>query len=238
LLRIYQLLSCQTVIISERSNAIQIAKSNEAQQPIDAGVPIQPQFEPPPFQPPQFEPPPFNPPMMPNGPPKQDVGEGTYLVQSITRVTDLAAVTNSVRGYGYNDGICIFAAWAGVGQSVIMGSPLNADTDYVFLAAGDDDARIIGLEIINPFGNMVAWDRRDNPSAMVTFRPAWKKWGTARIVKPGTVILHSRADDVIPFADSEELAKYSGATLIEVGTDHRLADQEPLEAMLKACESR
>ncbi len=55
-------------------------------------------------------------------------------------------------------------------------------------------------------------------------------------MKPGTVILHSRADDVVVFADSEELARTSGATLIEVGTDHRLADPEPLAAMLRACE--
>jgi hypothetical protein len=53
-------------------------------------------------------------------------------------------------------------------------------------------------------------------------------------VKPGTVILHSRADDVLPFADSEELVRTSGlpaTALIEVGTDHRLADPESLEAM-------
>ena len=46
-----------------------------------------------------------------------------------------------------------------------------------------------------------------------------------------------RADDVIPFA--EELLANSGLpteTLIEVGDDHRLADPEPLEAMLEACE--
>jgi hypothetical protein len=54
--------------------------------------------------------------------------------------------------------------------------------------------------------------------------------------KLGTVILLSRADEVVPFADSEELASNSRATLIEVGTDHRLADPEPLVAMLKACE--
>jgi hypothetical protein len=59
--------------------------------------------------------------------------------------------------------------------------------------------------------------------------------GSARKMKPGTVILHSRADDVVPFAHSEELARNSGATLIEIGTDHRLADSEPLAAMLKAC---
>ena len=46
---------------------------------------------------------------------------------------------------------------------------------------------------------------------LVLLCPAWKKWGTARTVKPGTVILHSRADDVVPFADSEELVKNSGA---------------------------
>ncbi len=71
---------------------------------------------------------------------------------------------------------------------------------------------------------------------LVLLCPAWKKYGTARTVKPGTVILHSRADDVVLFADSEELARTSGATLVEVGDDHRLADPEPLAAMLKACE--
>ena len=43
---------------------------------------------------------------------------------------------------------------------------------------------------------------------------------------------------MIPFADSEELIKNSGlpeSALIEVGNDHRLADDEPLEAMLVAC---
>ena len=70
---------------------------------------------------------------------------------------------------------------------------------------------------------------------LVLLCPAWKKWGTVKTVKPGTVILHSRADDVVPFGDSEELARNSRATLIEVGTDHRLADPEPLAAMLRAC---
>ena len=71
---------------------------------------------------------------------------------------------------------------------------------------------------------------------LVLLCPAWKNWGKATTVKPDTVILHSRADDVIPFADSEELAKNSGAKLIEVGSDHRLADPEPLAAMLRVCE--
>jgi hypothetical protein len=87
-------------------------------------------------------------------------------------------------------------------------------------------------------GGAVAMNITCAGAKLVLLCPAWKKWGTARTVKPGTVILHSRADDVVPFADSEELARSSGATLIEVGTDHRLADPEPLAAMLRACENQ
>jgi hypothetical protein len=42
----------------------------------------------------------------------------------------------------------------------------------------------------------------------------------------------------LPFADSEELVRNSGLpawALVEVGSDHRLADPESLEAMLEAC---
>ncbi len=67
---------------------------------------------------------------------------------------------------------------------------------------------------------------------LVLLCPARKKWATVRTVKPGTVILHSRADDVIPFAGGEELARNSGVKLIEVGNDHRLANPEPLETII------
>jgi len=85
-------------------------------------------------------------------------------------------------------------------------------------------------------GGAVAMNLDSGNTPLVLLCPAWRKFGTARKVKKNTTILHSRADDVVPFADSEELAKTSGAVLIEVGTDHRLADPEPLAALLKACE--
>ena len=62
---------------------------------------------------------------------------------------------------------------------------------------------------------------------------------TARTVKKDTTILHSQAVDLVLFADSEELVRNSGLpgpALVEVGNDHRLADPEPLAAMLQACE--
>lgn len=86
-------------------------------------------------------------------------------------------------------------------------------------------------------GGAVAMNIKSGTAKLVLLCPAWKNWGTAKTVRPDTVILHSRADDVIPFADSEELANKSGAKLIEVGNDHRLADPEPLAAMLRACEA-
>jgi hypothetical protein len=90
-------------------------------------------------------------------------------------------------------------------------------------------------------GGAVAMNINSGNAQLVLLCPAWKNWGIAKTVKPSTVILHSRADDVIPFADSVELVRNSGlpaSALIEVGSDHRLAEPEPLEAMLKACERR
>ena len=74
---------------------------------------------------------------------------------------------------------------------------------------------------------------------LVLLNPAWRKFGTAKTVKPGTVILHSQADDVVPYAHSEELVRISdlpASALVEVGSDHRLPDPEPLASMQRACE--
>lgn len=78
---------------------------------------------------------------------------------------------------------------------------------------------------------------RETPLALIC--PAWKNWGTNKRTKINSVILHSRQDDVIPFAHSEELIANSGLSedcLIEVGSDHRLADDGSLAALLWACE--
>lgn len=88
-------------------------------------------------------------------------------------------------------------------------------------------------------GGAVALNLNSGDTPLVLLCPAWKRWETVQVAKEATVILHSRADDVIPFADSEELVRISDLppeALIEVGTDHRLANPEPLAAMLFSCE--
>jgi alpha-beta hydrolase superfamily lysophospholipase len=87
-------------------------------------------------------------------------------------------------------------------------------------------------------GGAIAMNLDAGSTPLVLLCPAWKRWGSVRTVKPGTLILHSEADDVVPIADSRELVRASGlpdAALIVVGDDHRLADPEPLRAMLDAC---
>jgi len=90
-------------------------------------------------------------------------------------------------------------------------------------------------------GGAVAMNLLSGHARLVLLCPAWKKWGSAKTVKPGTTILHSRADEVIPFEDSAGLISMSGlaeTSLIEVGADHRLADPEPLEALARAVEGQ
>jgi hypothetical protein len=88
-------------------------------------------------------------------------------------------------------------------------------------------------------GGAVAMNMNSGAARLVLLSPGWKKWGTAKTAKHDTFILHSRTDDVVPFAFSEELVRNSGlpaSALIAVGIDHWLADPESVKMMLEACE--
>lgn len=120
-------------------------------------------------------------------------------------------------------------------------NPKLPDEDFdaaVRIAQAEFDQHRPDVIVGSSRGGAVAinFDSADTP--LVLLCPAWKNWGTATTVKPNTTILHSRADDVVPFEDSEELVRNSALpdeALIEVGNDHRLADPESLTEMLRAC---
>lgn len=128
----------------------------------------------------------------------------------------------------------------GAGHRVL--NPALPDEDFVGavgLAQAELDANAVDVIVGSSRGGAVAMNVDAGDVPLVLLCPAWRRWGRARTVKPGTTILHARADDVIPFRDSEELVRRSGLgpdALVEVGRDHRLADPEPLAAMLAACE--
>jgi hypothetical protein len=125
----------------------------------------------------------------------------------------------------------------------VVANPSLPDEDFaeaVRIAQAAFDEKQPDVVVGSSRGGAVAMNINSSAARLVLLCPAWKRWGGARSVKPTSVILHSRADDVIPFAESEELIRNSGlpvSALIEVGSDHRLANQEPLRAMLAACEA-
>ena len=126
------------------------------------------------------------------------------------------------------------------GHEVI--NPALPDEDFdeaVRIAQGEYDRHRPDVIVGSSRGGAVAMNLDSGSTPLVLLCPAWRRWGTATTVKPGTVILHAEADDVIPIAESRELVRASGlpgSALIVVGNDHRLADPEPLRAMLEACE--
>ena len=125
------------------------------------------------------------------------------------------------------------------GHEVI--NPKLPDEDFetaVRIAQAEFDRHKPDVIVGSSRGGAVAMNLESGDTPLVLLCPAWKRWGKAKRVKKNTTFLHSRADDVVPFTDSEQLVRNSGlpaSALIEVGNDHRLADPEPLEGMLRAC---
>ncbi|HWB13516.1 MAG TPA: alpha/beta hydrolase [Pirellulales bacterium] len=113
-------------------------------------------------------------------------------------------------------------------------NPALPDDDFaeaVRIAQAEFDKHQPQVVVGSSRGGAVAMNMKSGDAKLVLLCPAWKR--------AGSVILHSRADDVVAFGDSEELVRNSGlpsASLIVVGRDHRLADPEPLATMLAECE--
>jgi len=125
------------------------------------------------------------------------------------------------------------------GHEVI--NPALPDDDFAAalkIAQAEFDKHQPDVIVGSSRGGALAMNLDAGDTPLVLLCPAWKKYGTAKTIRANSTILHSRADDVVPFADSEELVPNSGLpayTLVETGSDHRLADEESLEMMLEAC---
>ena len=121
-------------------------------------------------------------------------------------------------------------------------NPKLPDEDFdaaIRIAQAEFDQHHPDVVVGSSRGGAVAMNINVGSTPLVLMCPAWKRFGTARAVKPGTMILHSKADEVVPYLDSVELVRNSGlaeSALIVVGHEHRLADPESLAKMLEACE--
>ena len=112
------------------------------------------------------------------------------------------------------------------GHEVINPALPDDDLDEsVRIAQAEFDQHHPDVIVGSSRGGAAAMNIESGDTPLVLLCPAWKKWGSATIVKKNTTILHSRADDVVPFQDSLELISNSGlpaSALIEIGSDHRL----------------
>ena len=123
-------------------------------------------------------------------------------------------------------------------------NPALPDDDFdaaVRIAQAEFDKHRPDVVVGSSRGGAIAMNMDSGSTPLVLLCPAGKRWGTATTVKPGTIILHSEADDVVPFSDSVELVKNSGLptqSVVVVGHEHRLADEESLAKMLEAVSSR
>jgi hypothetical protein len=103
----------------------------------------------------------------------QGKDSGTFLTQAFIRVTDNADFAKRITGYGYADGVSVLAAWVDLNDSVSFIRPLTGGVSYTFLAAGDKDAKIVNLDILDDKGTKVLKsDGKKQPDAVLEFTPA------------------------------------------------------------------
>ncbi len=97
------------------------------------------------------------------------------------------------------------------GYTVLNPSLPDEDFDKaVFIAQGEFYRQRPDVVVGSSRGGAVAMNIKTGKTPLILLCPAWKRFGTAKRVKPGTIVLHSKADDVVPFADSVELVGNSG----------------------------
>ena len=92
-------------------------------------------------------------------------------------------------------------------------TPFLSDDDFekaVRVAQGEFERHHPDVVVGSSRGGAVAMNIQSGSTPLVLLCPAWKRWGSATTVKPNTVILHSPADEVVPFLDSVELVRNSG----------------------------
>ncbi len=132
------------------------------------------------------------------------------------------------------------ASWLASHGHEVCDPLLSADDFALALQAAQGSFAAFAPDLIvgSSRGGAVAINLDAGAVPRVLLCPAWKHWGEASTVPPGTVILHSRMDETVPFANSVELLAQSGlgeGSLVETGSDHRLSDSDSLQRLLEAC---
>ena len=80
----------------------------------------------------------------------------------------------------------------------VLNPALPDDFDgAVAIAQAEFDGHCPDVVVGSSRGGAVAMNMDTGTTPLILLCPAWKRWGTAKTVKPGTVVLHSTADDTL-----------------------------------------
>ena len=82
-------------------------------------------------------------------------------------------------------------------------------------------------------GGAVAMAIDPKGAELILIAPAWINFKGPSRVPTSASILHSKLDDVVPFANSFDLSVRSGASLIDCGIDHQMNDTDALKKLLE-----
>jgi hypothetical protein len=101
-------------------------------------------------------------------PPRQ----GPYITQATQRLTRLIDVANQEGYILTDDAFSIGGGWIKKGPEwvTLYTVPLQAGKNYPVVAAGDNDARDVDVQILDANGNVVASDVATDADAVVTYR--------------------------------------------------------------------
>jgi hypothetical protein len=100
--------------------------------------------------------------------------QGPFVAQASKRLTNLVSKAND-EGYKLQDNkLSIGGGWIKQGNDnwvTLYSIVLEKGTAYRFLAAGDDDARDVDVQVVDGNGKVVASDTKNDPDAVVDFTP-------------------------------------------------------------------
>jgi hypothetical protein len=109
-----------------------------------------------------------------------------------------------------------------------------------------EESKIIAQAYVDKYGpEVIVGSSRGGALAMnidpagarlVLVAPAWNIYGSLPAARADSTIIHSETDKIIPFEESIQLSKMSGAALVAAGSDHRMNSSNALSAILAAVE--
>jgi len=101
-------------------------------------------------------------------------GQGKYVVQATERLANLIGKGNADKYKLTTNRFSLGGGWLNQGTKweSLFSITLEAGKQYRLLAAGDNDAEDVDLQILDPAGTVMKKDVKRDPTAVVDFTPA------------------------------------------------------------------